>query len=83
MITRGIFLTGLILGVLAIPSLQAQDKKEEKKEDFVPPELQGAALSERKFFGSNNSNTAFSIESNSLWEEPAIQAKAPKQTAPV
>ena len=33
MITRGIFLTGLILGVLAIPSLQAQDKKEEKKDE--------------------------------------------------
>ena len=33
MITRGIFLAGLILGLLAIPSLIAQDKKEEEKEE--------------------------------------------------
>ena len=32
MITRGIFLAGLILGLLATPSLIAQDKKEEKKD---------------------------------------------------
>ena len=59
-----------------------EETKEEKKEDFVPPELQGA-MAERKFT-SFNDNAAFSIESNSLWEEPAIQARAaPKRTAPV
>jgi hypothetical protein len=31
MITRGIFLAGLILGLLATPSLIAQDKKRRKK----------------------------------------------------